>query len=157
MADARTVPQIQVDVATSMLRDQDGPSGTSRDGQLAAIATLQKLLGNVQGSPAENKFRTIKLTNPKIAARICACSGAVKMLTACGYKEQARVLTLEGGPDLALLARAQEQMAGLVAEVKQQESDEKQILLASGAAGLKLAQQALRRDTDAQNAKQGGS
>ena len=119
--------EIQVNVSRSMISE-------SKLGVEVAVATLQKLLGNIAANPSEEKFRSIKLTNAKISAKICTCSGAVKMLTACGFKESGRVLTLEGAPDLALLAFALQRLSSILDDAAAVECDGKAALLQARAA-----------------------
>jgi len=141
MGDKRSPGEIQVAVGASMIAD-------SQTGQEVAIATLQKLLANVQRSPAEPKYRTIKLTNPKIQERLCTCSGAVHLLTACGFCDTNRVLTLAGEPNLALLALAQLRLAGIAADAVEQQAAEKAEALGTHAAeraAEKEEKEALRR------------
>ena len=52
----------------------------------AAAEVLSRLLGNVLGSPAEPKFRRVRLSNPKIAAAVVEASGGVELLLACGFE-----------------------------------------------------------------------
>lgn len=52
----------------------------------AAAAVLRRLLGNVLSSPSDERFRRVRLTNPKIQAAVVDSSGGVELLLACGFE-----------------------------------------------------------------------
>jgi len=51
------------------------------------LEILEKLIRNIVRNPTEDKFRTIKLQNPKIAAAITNVPGAVDILSEMGFKK----------------------------------------------------------------------
>jgi len=50
-----------------------------------ALSLVRKLVGNVQASPAEAKFRQVRLTNQKITERLGGSVEAYALLLACGF------------------------------------------------------------------------
>jgi len=61
------------------------------------LEMLDKLTRNVVRNPNDEKYRTIKLSNPKIAAAITNVSFAVDVLKEMGWVESADGLTLPAG------------------------------------------------------------
>ena len=51
----------------------------------ACLQLLRKLIGNVRDSPAEPKFRKIRLSNAKIASALGGRAEAIALLCACGF------------------------------------------------------------------------
>jgi len=64
----------------------------------AALELIEKLTRNVVRSPAEPKFRLIKLSNPKISESLTQVSGAVDSLRGMGWVDGAA----DGEPTLEL-------------------------------------------------------
>merc|ERR1712048_906557 len=58
------------------------------------LELIQKLTQNVVRNPTEEKFRRIKLTNPKIAANITDVPNAVALLTEMGWVQEGEELVL---------------------------------------------------------------
>eukprot|EP00406_Dinophysis_acuminata_P002419 CAMPEP_0179229098 /NCGR_PEP_ID=MMETSP0797-20121207/10160_1 /TAXON_ID=47934 /ORGANISM="Dinophysis acuminata, Strain DAEP01" /LENGTH=126 /DNA_ID=CAMNT_0020936159 /DNA_START=101 /DNA_END=477 /DNA_ORIENTATION=- len=58
------------------------------------LELIDKLTRNVVRNPGEEKFRRIKLTNPKIAATITDVPGAVDLLKEMGWVEDGEGLVL---------------------------------------------------------------
>jgi hypothetical protein len=58
------------------------------------LEILDKLIRNIVRNPKEEKFRTIKLQNPKIAAAITNVPGAVEILTEMGFKSEGENMVL---------------------------------------------------------------
>eukprot|EP00746_Dinoflagellata_sp_MGD_P000153 gnl/MRDRNA2_/MRDRNA2_100266_c0_seq1.p1 gnl/MRDRNA2_/MRDRNA2_100266_c0~~gnl/MRDRNA2_/MRDRNA2_100266_c0_seq1.p1 ORF type:complete len:220 (-),score=40.46 gnl/MRDRNA2_/MRDRNA2_100266_c0_seq1:30-635(-) len=58
------------------------------------LELIDKLTQNVKKNPSEDKFRHIKLSNPKIAAAITNVPGAVDALKEMGWKESPDGLAL---------------------------------------------------------------
>eukprot|EP00929_Paragymnodinium_shiwhaense_P118087 TRINITY_DN8976_c0_g1_i2.p1 TRINITY_DN8976_c0_g1~~TRINITY_DN8976_c0_g1_i2.p1 ORF type:complete len:187 (-),score=68.38 TRINITY_DN8976_c0_g1_i2:473-1033(-) len=58
------------------------------------LEILDKLIRNVVRNPTEEKFRTIKLGNPKIAAAITNVPGAVEVLQEMGFKSDGENMVL---------------------------------------------------------------
>merc|ERR550514_1882529 len=54
---------------------------------MEALEIMEKLVRNVVRNPNEDKFRRIKLSNPKIAAAITNVPGAVDALKVMGWIE----------------------------------------------------------------------
>ena len=52
-------------------------------GQAAEV--LSRLLSNIAGNPLEEKFRRVRLTNPKVQAAVVDTDGGVELLLACGF------------------------------------------------------------------------
>ncbi|KAL6761259.1 hypothetical protein V8C86DRAFT_2538967 [Haematococcus lacustris] len=77
-------------------RDQGTQAGGSQEaGQQAAtgrpaasetLAALARILRNILLQPAEPKYRSIRLSNPKVAAGITAVPGAMELLEGCGFQ-----------------------------------------------------------------------
>lgn len=49
------------------------------------LSTLMKYIGNVNNNPDEEKFRTIKLSNPAFQQRVSSIEGAVDVLMSAGF------------------------------------------------------------------------
>ncbi|GFH08535.1 UBX domain-containing protein, partial [Haematococcus lacustris] len=49
-------------------------------------AALARILRNILLQPAEPKYRSIRLSNPKVAAGITAVPGAMELLEGCGFQ-----------------------------------------------------------------------
>jgi hypothetical protein len=58
------------------------------------LELLEKLTRNVVRNPGEEKFRTVKLTNPKIAAAVADAPTLVDVLKEMGWTPEEDVLTL---------------------------------------------------------------
>ncbi|GFH06322.1 UBX domain-containing protein [Haematococcus lacustris] len=77
-------------------RDQGTQAGGSQEaGQQAAtgrpaasetLTALARILRNILLQPAEPKYRSIRLSNPKVAAGITAVPGAMELLEGCGFQ-----------------------------------------------------------------------
>ena len=52
-----------------------------------AAEILIKLLGNVIKDPQNLKFRSIRLSNPKIESKLLAAQGAFEILFSVGFEE----------------------------------------------------------------------
>jgi hypothetical protein len=65
------------------------------------LELIQKLTQNVVRNPGEEKFRKIKLTNPKISAAITIVPGAVNLLKEMGWEEADEELVLPASVRLA--------------------------------------------------------
>lgn len=65
------------------------------------LEILEKLIRNIVRNPTEEKFRTIKLQNPKIAAAITNVPGAVEILTEMGFQSDGENMVLPGDKRLA--------------------------------------------------------
>jgi len=50
-----------------------------------ALQTLLKITENVEKSPAEEKFRRIKMSNAVFTKKVAGCSGGVEAMVACGW------------------------------------------------------------------------
>jgi len=50
-----------------------------------ALQTLLKITENAERSPAEEKFRRIKMANAVFTKKVAACSGGVEAMVACGW------------------------------------------------------------------------
>jgi hypothetical protein len=55
-----------------------------------ALKTLATVCGNVVKTPTESKFRSLKLTNPKIQERVVSVPGALGCLDAIGFRLDAK-------------------------------------------------------------------
>eukprot|EP00450_Noctiluca_scintillans_P038957 CAMPEP_0194478438 /NCGR_PEP_ID=MMETSP0253-20130528/1878_1 /TAXON_ID=2966 /ORGANISM="Noctiluca scintillans" /LENGTH=156 /DNA_ID=CAMNT_0039317521 /DNA_START=34 /DNA_END=504 /DNA_ORIENTATION=+ len=62
---------------------------------------IEKLTRNVIRNPADDKFRHIKLSNPRIAAAITDVPNAVDVLREMGWQEDSEGLVLPSGVRLA--------------------------------------------------------
>eukprot|EP00803_Ostreobium_quekettii_P004032 evm.model.scf_665.4 EVM.evm.TU.scf_665.4 scf_665:34511-37310(-) len=49
---------------------------------------LRRVLRNILGNPSEQKYRRLRLDNPKIVENVVAVNGALDILRACGFEEQ---------------------------------------------------------------------
>lgn len=86
-------------VGVSMLRD-------ARIGEFDAVrTTLGKLLGNIQASPTEPKFRKIRQSNAKIA-ELLATRGVRAILTGAGFVQEGEFLVLPEDAPLDAVAAA---------------------------------------------------
>lgn len=59
---------------------------------LEAVEILLKLLGNVKKDPNNMKFRSIRLSNPKIESKLLVANGAFETLFSVGFEEARKVL-----------------------------------------------------------------
>merc|ERR1712048_1181776 len=64
------------------------------DKYLETLELIQKLTQNVVRNPTEEKFRRIRLTNPKIAAAITDVPNAVDLLKEMGWQQEGEELVL---------------------------------------------------------------
>jgi len=69
---------------------QSLPLGQAQD----TLEIMDKLIRNVVRNPSEEKFRSIKLTNPKIAASITDVPGAIDILKEMGWVQQGECMLL---------------------------------------------------------------
>eukprot|EP00578_Thalassiosira_sp_NH16_P019027 CAMPEP_0181094456 /NCGR_PEP_ID=MMETSP1071-20121207/10002_1 /TAXON_ID=35127 /ORGANISM="Thalassiosira sp., Strain NH16" /LENGTH=481 /DNA_ID=CAMNT_0023176785 /DNA_START=49 /DNA_END=1494 /DNA_ORIENTATION=- len=69
-----------------------GKLRTSNDGATyrAALTTADKLLGNIVSKPMEEKYRTIKKSNPAFSRRLGAVTGGSDLLLASGFDIETR-------------------------------------------------------------------
>jgi hypothetical protein len=86
------------------------------EGVRACLATLLKIVGNVAGAPGEQRFRAVRLSNPAVAQRVGAFTGAVDFLELVGFRRGegeagAQVLELAGEPDVMVLRAAGENLS----------------------------------------------
>jgi hypothetical protein len=85
----RAISGIDAEVAQKLLTELRGmPTST------VALKTLNILVGNICKAPAEEKYRSIKLTNPKIQQRLCEIPQALQFLCAMGFREIDGVLSI---------------------------------------------------------------
>lgn len=73
----------------SSLVDMKKAAGDDDAKPKAAWATLVKMLGNVARSPAEQKFRRIKLSNPAFQNKVASLSGSLTFLELVGFQKDA--------------------------------------------------------------------
>ena len=59
-----------------------------------SLKTLKTLVGNIVKDPKEEKFHSIKLTNPKIKERLCATPQSITLLKSLGFVEADGVLRI---------------------------------------------------------------
>lgn len=78
------------DLAERVLAEMRGSSAT----KTITLKTLATLVGNLANNPSEPKFQTIRLSNPKIEARLCSTPQAVPFLKAMGFVETEGVLSI---------------------------------------------------------------
>jgi hypothetical protein len=83
------------------------------EGVKTCFATLARFVANVAAAPADPKFRRIKLTNPAVAQRVGAFTGAVQFLELAGFaREQGgEGLEMAGEPDRMVLEAAGENLS----------------------------------------------
>jgi hypothetical protein len=70
---------------------------TAGSGAVITINLLKTVLSNVVKHPDEEKYRKLRLSNPKIQKNICSSWGAVQFLTLCGFEQH----TVVNGEDEA--------------------------------------------------------
>ncbi|KAL3677044.1 hypothetical protein R1sor_026992 [Riccia sorocarpa] len=70
----------------------------SGDPPASSLETIQRLLGNVQMNPAEDKYRKIRLENPKIKEALVSSPGGLKVFLAVGF-----LLVVEGSEKVLLM------------------------------------------------------
>ena len=58
------------------------------------LQLIRNILTNIQKNPLEDKYRTIKLVNPKFAERIVQVPGALDLLSHCGFRQTTEVVQL---------------------------------------------------------------
>ena len=70
----------------------------------ATLATMEKLTRNTAQAPAEEKFRKIRLTNPKIAEIITNVTGAVEAMVEMGWvkEDDGEFLVLPAGTSVSI-------------------------------------------------------
>lgn len=70
----------------------------------ATLATMEKLTRNTAQAPAEEKFRKIRLTNPKIAEIITNVTGAVEAMVEMGWvkEDDGEFLVLPAGTSVSM-------------------------------------------------------
>ncbi len=74
---------------------------------------LLRLIGNVLKDPQNVKYRSIRLSNPKIESKLLAANGAMEILFAVGFEEatDSLVLPLDAAlPDLRAYKAALEEV-----------------------------------------------
>ena len=85
----RSGPTAEVLAAAAAMSAADVPELADKlagmRGGGTALALIRKLVGNVQVHPAEGKYRTIRLTNQKIADPLGGSREAYGLLAACGF------------------------------------------------------------------------
>jgi len=82
-----------------------------------AVKILEKVIGNIIGTPEEEKFRKLKKTNKMVEGKLLPCRGAVQLLTAVGFRNVDGVLILAAERlDVAVLAYALERLGALEGE-----------------------------------------
>ncbi|KAK3246521.1 hypothetical protein CYMTET_43944 [Cymbomonas tetramitiformis] len=69
-------------------------STASGDMLFSALQTLGVVLRNLQRAPAELKYRSLKLSNPKLQSQVLCCPGALALLEAVGFVSDGGILTL---------------------------------------------------------------
>ena len=74
---------------------------TDRAHVRAALETIQKIVGNILSSPAEAKFRTLKVDNKAIKEKVLSCPGAREMLLSAGFEP--RDVGMMARPELLVL------------------------------------------------------
>jgi hypothetical protein len=79
-------PTVEMDALYEQLQLllQQGAAGP------VALKTLATVCGNVVKTPTESKFRSLKLTNPKIQERLVSVPGALGCLDAIGFRLDAK-------------------------------------------------------------------
>jgi len=73
---------------------QQALKGLPLENAQECLDILDKLIRNIVRNPNEEKFRTIKLQNPKIAAAITNVPGAVDALMQMGFRAEGENLVL---------------------------------------------------------------
>eukprot|EP00933_Yihiella_yeosuensis_P039976 TRINITY_DN3417_c6_g1_i1.p2 TRINITY_DN3417_c6_g1~~TRINITY_DN3417_c6_g1_i1.p2 ORF type:complete len:186 (+),score=61.09 TRINITY_DN3417_c6_g1_i1:74-631(+) len=106
------------------------------DKALESLELIEKLTRNVVRNPTDDKFRRIKLGNPKIAAAITDVTGAVDLLNVMGWVQEGEELTL---PSAVTLAHEKEVIGIIDAKDWYKKEEEKE----------KRRQMAARKDFDA--------
>lgn len=81
----------------------------------AAAVMLGKVLGNIAKAPEEEKFRSLRMGNPKISA-LLATRGVRALLTGVGFIEQNGLMVLPAGAPIDALHEAQRLMQAQQAE-----------------------------------------
>eukprot|EP00038_Savillea_parva_P009145 m.181536 g.181536 ORF g.181536 m.181536 type:complete len:625 (+) comp15299_c0_seq1:153-2027(+) len=97
---------VAVTLATSLL-DLASACGGNVDQLSTSVRILHKLVANVHQHPSEAKYRTVKLSNPRIEAAIGRFPPAIVFLERVGFRreEQAQTLTyVRNDPGLLWLA-----------------------------------------------------
>lgn len=74
------VPAAPDDIRLAVDQLVADPSGTT------SAQVLSRLLGNVVKDPSSDKFRKIRLTNPRIQAAVVDVDGGLDLLLACGFQ-----------------------------------------------------------------------
>merc|ERR1712070_371069 len=69
---------------------------------------LVKLLGNLSANPNEAKYRSVRLSNPKISAAIVSVQGALDILKAAGFVEEGDAVVF---PSTGSMASVEEALA----------------------------------------------
>ncbi|KAL2608745.1 hypothetical protein R1flu_027318 [Riccia fluitans] len=64
----------------------------------SSLDTIQRLLGNVKLNPAEDKYRKIRLENPKVKEALVSSPGGLKVFLAVGF-----LLVVEGSEKVLLM------------------------------------------------------
>jgi len=81
-------------VAEKVSALQQSLRGLPVDSWHEPMELIEKLIRNVVRNPSEEKFRCIRLSNPKIAAAIAEVPGAVNLLKGMGWVEDGENLVL---------------------------------------------------------------
>lgn len=74
------------------------------------VATLTKLLSNIEAKPEEDKFHKINLENEKIKQKIVAFNGGVTLLKTAGFEEGDEAMSLVWNKDLDTLKEVLERV-----------------------------------------------
>lgn len=73
---------------------QQALRGLPLEQAMATLEIMEKLIRNVVSNSKEEKYRRIKLSNPKISAAITEVKGAVELLKEMGWIEHEDCLVL---------------------------------------------------------------
>jgi len=88
-------------VADALTPFQQAVRSLPADRAQEVLELLEKLTRNVVRNPGEEKFRSIKLSNPKIAAAVAEAPTLVDVLKEMGWTEEGEVLSLPSSVRLA--------------------------------------------------------
>ena len=88
-----------------------------------ALSLLRKILGNILGNPNEEKFRTIRSSNPTLASRLFISPNVGQALRAIGFAEASGEFHLPSSQPLAALESALVCIEGLELEAETEENN----------------------------------
>lgn len=76
-------------------------------------ATMTKMLNNIIQNPGEEKFRKVKISNPKFSSKVYSLKGAPEFFKLVGFKDtiEEGCIVLVADADLALLQRGVDALA----------------------------------------------